>query len=73
MKYNPWPTKEEAPLSIKDNESTPEETEEDPGERETCQPIEEEDPIEKGYKTPSSTRIKCRKTGNRNAYFARFK
>jgi hypothetical protein len=73
MKYNPWPTKEEAPLAIKDKESTPEETEEDPEEREMCQPIEGEDPIEKGYEAPSSTVVKRRKTGNRNAYFVRFK
>jgi hypothetical protein len=36
MKYNPWPTKEEAPLAIKDKESTPENTEEDPEEQEMC-------------------------------------
>jgi hypothetical protein len=67
MKYNPWPTKEEAPLAIKDKESTPEKTEEDPEEREMCQPNEEEDPIEKGNEAPSSTGVKHRKTGNRNA------
>jgi hypothetical protein len=74
MKYNPWPTKEEAPLAIKDKESTPEKTKEDLEERQTCQPNEEEeDPIEKSHEAPSSPGVKCRKTRNRKAYFVRFK
>jgi hypothetical protein len=73
MKYNPWPTKEEAPLAIKDKESSPEKAEEDPKERETCQPTEEEDPIEKGHGSPPSPEVKRRKTGNSKAYLARFK
>jgi hypothetical protein len=73
IKYNPWPTKEEAPLAIKDKESTSEKAEEDTKEQETCQPTKEEDPIEKGHEAPSSPEVKRRKTGNRKAYFARFK
>jgi DNA repair exonuclease SbcCD ATPase subunit len=72
MKYNPWPTKEETPLAIKDKELTPEKTEEDPEEREMCQPNGEDDPIEKSHEAPSSLEVKLRKTGNRKAYLARF-
>jgi hypothetical protein len=73
MKYDPWPTKEETSLAIKDKESTLEEAEEDPEERVMCKSSGEEIPIKKGDEAPLSTRVKHRKTGNRNAYLAGFK
>jgi hypothetical protein len=36
MKYNPWPTKKEAPPVVKSKESTLEKSEEDPKKLETC-------------------------------------
>jgi hypothetical protein len=39
MKYNPWPTKEEAPPVVKSKESTSKKIEAGPKKLETCQPI----------------------------------
>jgi hypothetical protein len=73
MKYNPWPTKEKAPLIVKSKESTMEKVEVDPKKLETCQPTVEEGSMEKGHEAPPSPEVKRRKTGNTKAYLARFK
>jgi hypothetical protein len=70
MKYNPFPTKKEAPPIVKSKESTPEKIEAGPKKLETCQPTVEEGPIKKGQETPPSPEVKRRKTGNTKAYLA---
>jgi hypothetical protein len=71
MKFDAWPKKKESPLANEDKESA-KESEEDPKERVMCKSDEEEDPIEKGDEQSSSTGVKRRKTGDRNAYLAGF-
>jgi hypothetical protein len=73
MKYNPWPTKKGASLTVESKESTPEKVEADPKKLETCQPTVEEGPIKKGQEVPPSPEVKRRKTGNTKAYLAQFK
>jgi hypothetical protein len=73
MKFKPWPTKEESPITIKGKESTSEKAGADPKERELRQPTVDEGPTKKGHEAPPSPEVKCRKTGNSKEYLARFK
>jgi hypothetical protein len=71
MKFDPWPTKKKTALAIK--ESTPEAPKEDPKEQVVPKSNEEETSIERSSEEHIGTRVKRRKTRNRNAYLARFK
>jgi hypothetical protein len=72
-KFDPWPTKKEAPPTIKDKESTPETPKEDPKKQEMLKSNEEETSMEKRSEELVDTRVKHRRIGNRKAYLAQFK
>jgi hypothetical protein len=73
MKFDPWPTKKEMPLVIKDMKSTPEAPKEDPKKQEVSKSNEEESSMEKSSEEHIGTRVKRRRTGNSKTYLARFK
>jgi hypothetical protein len=62
MKYNPWPTKKEAPPIVKAKESNSVKAGTDHKEQEVCQPTVEEGSIKKGHEAPPSPEVKRRKT-----------
>jgi hypothetical protein len=70
MKFDPWPTKKETSLAIKDKESTPEAPKEDPKKQEVTKCKKEETTMEKSSEDHIGTRVKHRRTGNTKADLA---
>jgi hypothetical protein len=70
MKFDPWPTKKETSLAIKDKKSTPEAPKEEPKEQVVSKSSEEETSMEKSSKEHIGTRVKRHQTGNSKTYLA---